>query len=723
MSSFSSEGQSSHYDIYTGFWTNWSRGPVLGATITTPRQSGTIFIAILALFVSIVGTHFWNITCFCLHYILSSSKPQDALYHQRQATLRNSATGTSGLWALLMVLSAWRRSARGAEPCRRIMPLICIAVCHIVAFGVAGTFSSKIATAAGKEVLVSSSQCGILMEEQDPDVSQLTAHLYSYQARQMASYAAFSQQCYRNDSDMTDCRAFVKRNLPTTTTLNVTCPFNEDLCLSADRNIRFDTGYLDSNDDFGLNAPRKERVQLRRISTCAPITTKGYRQRGRLTNSNTSYIQYNYGTAANFWEGNNYTYRYPEITMEWELPTANTDYTLGGMDATVLNGTMNNTNTDFVPVPALQQTDADLHLIFLSANSIIFTQMVDDPWYSAHRNISQIYWSDIGQVEGEISAIVQDDAASVLACTVKEQYCNPNLPEEIRCAPFGGEHESAYLAEHLWTDEKQLAAFRWIGAIFKAHQPSMHNVVYTLGASALLARQRLSEGLQGALEDNQWQLEAEHWHATSLAAMQGVMKEVAAGPSDSTVEKWLARPNTTQEHHLCSSQVCGLTRRCIWEPELTVTAQQKIINGEYFNFSVLGLVTTIVLGGSITFISYTIAPVSAYVQRRLGETRGAYARLEWSANGTLQLQRMAHEELGMGTWDHCAGDVPVAQKGEKLATLDLDDLDHPVLVAEGRYGARFRKTDIEVRETEILAPSENSEDGRAGQSRFSISSE
>ncbi|EKG10119.1 hypothetical protein MPH_12719 [Macrophomina phaseolina MS6] len=633
MSSFSSEGQSSHYDIYTGFWTNWSRGPVLGATITTPRQSGTIFIAILALFVSIVGTHFWNITCFCLHYILSSSKSQDALYHQRQATLRNSATGTSGLWGLLM----------------------------------------------------------------------LTAHLYSYQARLMASYAAFSQQCYRNDSDMTDCRAFVKRNLPTTTTLNVTCPFNEDLCLSADRNIRFDTGYLDSNDDFGLNAPRKERVQLRRISTCAPITTKGYRQRGRLTNSNTSYIQYNYGTAANFWEGNNYTYRYPEITMEWELRTANTDYTLGGMDATVLNGTMNNTNTDFVPVPALQQTDADLHLIFLSANSIIFAQMVDDPWYSAHRNISQIYWSDIGQVEGEISAIVQDDAASVLACTVKEQYCNPNLPEEIRCAPFGGEHESAYLAEHLWTDEKQLAAFRWIGAIFKAHQPSMHNVVYTLGASALLARQRLSEGLQGALEDNQWQLEAEHWHATSLAAMQGVMKEVAAGPSDSTVEKWLARPNTTQEHHLCSSQ--------------------KIINGEYFNFSVLGLVTTIVLGGSIIFISYTIAPVSAYVQRRLGKTRGAYARLEWSANGTLQLQRMAHEELGMGTWDHCAGDVPVAQKGEKLATLDLDDLDHPVLVAEGRYGARFRKTDIEVRETEILAPSENSEDGRAGQSRFSISSE
>lgn len=329
MEYFDSEDQTNHYDIHTGFWTNWSHGPVSGATITITRQRGTIVIAILALFISIVGTHFWNIICFCLHYGLSTSKPQDALYHQRQATLRNSATGASGLWGLLMVLSAWKQSGNNARSCQRILPLVCVALCHVVAFGVAGAFSSKIATAAGNEVLIRSSKCGILQEEKDPDVSELTAYLNSYEARLMASYATFAQQCYRNTSDTGDCRTFVRRNLHTEITRNVTCPFSDDICLSVDSNIRFDTGNLDSNDDFGLNTPMEERVQLQRVTTCAPISTEGHRRRGKLYNSNISYIQYEYGEPANFWDGTNYTYRYPEITLEWELPTANTDYTLG----------------------------------------------------------------------------------------------------------------------------------------------------------------------------------------------------------------------------------------------------------------------------------------------------------------------------------------------------------------------------------------------------------
>lgn len=686
MSSFDNDDPSGHYDIYTGFWTNWSRGPIRGATLTTPRQGGTVLIALLALFVSIVGSHFWNIVCFCLHYGFSSSKPQDALYHQRQATLRNSATGTSGLLSLLMVLSAWKRSGNARNPSRRILPLVCIAVCHVAAFGVAGTFSSKIATAAGKQVLVSSSNCGILQEDKDLDASDLTAYLNAYEARLMTSYATFAQQCYLHLSDMADCRTFVKRSLHTKITRNASCPLDDSVCLSLDGNIRFDTGYLDSNDDFGLNTPPAERVQLRRVSTCAPITTKGHRRRGKLYSTNTSYVQYEYGQAANFWEGNNYTYRYPEITLEWDLPTANTDYTLGGMDAVVINGTMNNTNTDFVPLPALQQTDADLHLIFLSANSIIFAQEVNDPWYSAHRNMSQIIYSDLGEMEGTMDAIVQDDAASVLACTVKEQYCNPNLPEESRCAPFGGEYESTGLAEQLWTDQKQLATFRWVDGIIKSYRPSMHNVLYMLGSSALLSRQSLSEGFQGALADNQWQLEAESWHATSMAAMQGIMKEVATGPSDQTVERWLARPNTTQEQSLCRNQ--------------------KIINGEYFNFSVLGAVITIVVGGLIILLSYTIEPLFGCVQRRHRNFGSAYSRLEWSANGTLQLQRLAHEERRMGTWDRCATDVPITRKGDELAVLDVEDLEHPKLMAKDHGGVGASKNAVTMQEIEISTPSE-----------------
>ena len=62
-----------------------------------------------------------------------------------------------------------------------------------------------------------------------------------------------------------------------------------------------------------------------------------------------------------------------------------------------------------------------------------------------------------------------------------------------------------------------------------------------------------------------------------------------------------------------------------------------------------------------------------------------YSRLEWSANDHFQLQRMVHEELGMGTWTGCAGvrDIPVTtEKGQVLAVLDCTDPEHPILKRE-----------------------------------------
>lgn len=226
-----------------------------------------------------------------------------------------------------------------------------------------------------------------------------------------------------------------------------------------------------------------------------------------------------------------------------------------GTDAFVMNGSMKNNNSDFFPIPALAQTDADVHLVFLSANSITFTQEVNDPWYSAHRHASQILYFEQGAMEGSIDPVYQDDAVSVLGCTVQEQYCNPTLPKETRCAAIGGEFESTALAEHLWTNQKQLDTFRWIDAIIKSYAPVIYQSIYKLGTSALVSRKTLHEGYQGPLEDNQWQLDAEHWHVTSMAALQNTMKEVATGPSDSAVEEWLTKPNNAQEHHLCRSQV------------------------------------------------------------------------------------------------------------------------------------------------------------------------
>lgn len=44
--------------IYTGFWVNWTYGPVKGATITLSHRDAGFLTAFLALFVSVAGRSF-----------------------------------------------------------------------------------------------------------------------------------------------------------------------------------------------------------------------------------------------------------------------------------------------------------------------------------------------------------------------------------------------------------------------------------------------------------------------------------------------------------------------------------------------------------------------------------------------------------------------------------------------------------------------------------------
>jgi hypothetical protein len=40
------------YVVYLGKWTNWSRGPVFGATLTLSREDANLLIAFVAFFVA-----------------------------------------------------------------------------------------------------------------------------------------------------------------------------------------------------------------------------------------------------------------------------------------------------------------------------------------------------------------------------------------------------------------------------------------------------------------------------------------------------------------------------------------------------------------------------------------------------------------------------------------------------------------------------------------------
>jgi hypothetical protein len=71
-----------------------------------------------------------------------------------------------------------------------------------------------------------------------------------------------------------------------------------------------------------------------------------------------------------------------------------------------------------------------------------------------------------------------------------------------------------------------------------------------------------------------------------------------------------------------------------------------------------------------------------------------YELLEWSTNNVLQLQRLAYEEMGFGTWSRGDELIPVTKEGELLAALDIADESHP------RLRARTPPVDLDAQKEE-----------------------
>lgn len=300
--------------IYTGVWTNWANGRLLGATLTTTRTHGSLLIAFLSIFVTFVGTRFWRIGCFIVHYIYSTSAPRDGLYHQRQAILRNVVNGTPGLWGLCEFLYAWRTTAK--SPYRRILPPLVFTLITLITFALASTFSSRISSVDDTRVLLSGGGCSKFRTFNKRDRAVVAVAYASHLSGAFSSSASYAQQCYSEGSNELGCRKFVKRNIGMKANRRAACPFDPKICKSQDSNLLLDTGFIDSREDLGLNTPQDGRFLYRRLLHCAPLMTEGYSRKESLTYANGSreenVMQYFYGNTSY----DNYTYRHP-IGKSW----------------------------------------------------------------------------------------------------------------------------------------------------------------------------------------------------------------------------------------------------------------------------------------------------------------------------------------------------------------------------------------------------------------------
>ena len=301
--------------------------------------------------------------------------------------------------------------------------------------------------------------------------------------------------------------------------------------------------------------------------------------------------------------------------------------------------------------------DADVTLAFLSANSIPFSAPVDDPWYSAHSNPYHVLVnaSALGDTSGSDSTSTvyfRDRAVSVLACTEQYQICAPGSTPE--CTPLTGYILLYDSIGNLTLNDAQSAT---LDVLLSTYENTLDDLIGLLGTSVLLAENSKFGSVQGFLPSNQWILEVESWNQILLANFQRVALEYATGPSDPVVLPMLVPPNGSYQEQLCHNQ--------------------RARSSQAQNFSVLAIGIIIGLGLLITCVDLGLHRLTSYIQHE--KDLKDYRRLVWKSDGLLQLQRMAYEEAGFGTWERCTKVAPVTAQGQTLALLDVNDPEHPRL--------------------------------------------
>ncbi|KAI1753852.1 hypothetical protein F4782DRAFT_545630 [Xylaria castorea] len=621
--------------IYLGFWTNWSFGPVLGLTITTTKGYGNVIIAFMTIFVAFVASRLWNIICIVLHRVCSTTESRDTLHHQRQVILRNASSPGSGLSAFLCLLLAWRGTSIRRH--LRLWPMIILASACLLGFMLSGSIFSAISTISGNGVL---RKC--IGGENSTQVEEYSfEHLFDTMGdlpEIVHDASVYAQCCYNNTiyPCYMSCAGFFARRLPTNETDNrAECPFQDQICSSTNANLRLDTGYIDSNDHIGLNAPASERFAWRYVLHCAPLTTKNYTSHSLL--------------------GNDSVHKLFKLTIRLNGSVLRSRRINGHVDP----------NSDFRPIAELDRVDGDIIIAFLSGNGVLFREALDDDWYQATVPVVPDDSEDGSELTLKYRPL---NAASPMGCVQQMQWCNSAYPRDRGCGPLASAYDAFLGAAPLFNltgDEvnsvgssrpfsSKVSGARLIWpalAVLSSPASSLDMVIANLGSRSLISQLLISNGIQWPIPINQWQDDVRHWWETALASVQATFLVM-------TTKSFSQEPLTNDEVKMCQSQ--------------------KQRNTAHTSFSVFGLSFIVLFGVVTIIISYILEPLFQWLSKKRKFRQ--YAHLEWVTNGALQLHRLAHdEEHGQSSWLRCDQEVPINNAEALLPSLDISDPEHPML--------------------------------------------
>ena len=635
--------------VFLGTWVNWTHGQVLGATITLSNRSGGLLISFVAAYVTIVGAQLWKILSFMIHQIRSSEHPQDGLHYQQQSIFRNTASPGGAAWTFFQQLWYWPEKA--SKVFLRTVPWAIFSILYIVLFTALATFSSEVSKATGRLRLIDShDNCGYwLLDPADPKSPQALAAFNQKMTNDSFVAASYARSCYGGAHSKLQCGTFPVPNIPWQSKANASCPFESDLCVYGNTAaLQMTTGKIDSHVDLGIDMPVQDRVQVIKDTTCAPLiqnyqTVNGSSNLLGFGKDGDTIIQYYYGGIGSDTDAfnQNFTWQYNTHTYLDQVP-----YTTWSLSSVAPH----DNNAGWNPHKALNQSDADLSIIFIAGNSMKFMDQVDDPVFGAHfevRSTATAYYS-------------VDEWAVPIACAERYKVCNPNTDG---CTKWVGIMQMFKAVDDIGLNPIQRNQTDRLALALQVS--TVYHQTFTRAGTALRAWEFASGLTQQHLPINQWEIEVSSWFDSGLSRLQHVIQDYATGPTNVNPGSILWQP--AKEGDKVSEAMC----------------HKQLIKdtGETTSFSIVGLVIIFVIGGFILFTSVVLEPFVGWLQDL--SHKSGHKKMAWQLDDRLQQQRMLLEGVGLGSWEGARGFPTTVQK-QKFGGYDSFHVEHPAMLGVSR---------------------------------------
>ena len=306
---------------------------------------------------------------------------------------------------------------------------------------------------------------------------------------------------------------------------------------------------------------------------------------------------------------------------------------------------------DFDAIPELARSDAQVDLLFLTNNEILYLEPITDPFFKATKLVRVL----IGLTNNE-GSLYEDyytphEPVSVLGCATQYTICNPSstVTAEGLCSP----HTDIWAAFHSAENDLHLSS-RQMGVLNRII-PSlinngMNSVAANVGEKVLLASQKAFGNLGAALPSNQWIKELDHFLAINMVAAQYKISQYAGGAGYPTPSQNIQGPTAT-DSWMCSNQV--------------------IQRDDFTSFRMIGVIIILVVGGLLIVLDTTVHPFLSWFEKKKtsGKLPSLFRDHDWKYSSAFHTQAYAYDLLGLGgTWD-MDGLVPTTKEGTRFGPV------------------------------------------------------